>query len=202
MSTRSSRSVWWLRAIVHCGALIPLALLVWGLWQNQLGPDWVGELTRRTGRYAITFLLLSLTPTVIAALSGFKGVLRVRRALGLYAFAYAVLHLLIFIGLDYTFDFGLIFRAILEGRFVLAGLAALAILVPLAVTSTRGWVRRLGRNWKRLHRLTYVASGLAVLHYAWRFKEFRAMPLLAGIALFLLLASRVLVPRFSGSHER
>jgi len=146
-----ARNILWLKIVVHVAALIPLATLIWAFWRRELGPDPVGEMTWRTGRYALTFLILSLTPTVIATVTGFKQVLRIRRALGFYAFMYAVLHFLIFVGLDYGFDFGLIGRAILEGPFVLVGLAALIILTLLAVTSTAGWRRRLGQNWKRLH---------------------------------------------------
>jgi sulfoxide reductase heme-binding subunit YedZ len=185
------RGVPWLRLVVHSAALLPLALLIWAWWHNRLGPDSVAELTRRTGRYALIFLMLSLTPTVIARASGYRGVLRVRRALGLYGFMYAVLHFLSFTGLDYGFDFGLISQAVQEGRLVQVGLVALIMLVALAMTSTRGWMRRLGRNWKRLHRLSYVAAGLAVLHYAWRFKELRTAPLLVGAALLLLLVARL-----------
>jgi sulfoxide reductase heme-binding subunit YedZ len=148
-------------------------------------------MTWRTGRYALAFLILSLVPTVIATVPGFKAVLQIRRALGLYAFMYAVLHFLVFVELDYGFDFGLIVIAIVEGPFVLVGLAALIILTLLAVTSTAGWKRRLGRNWKRLHRLVYLAGGLAVVHYAWRFKELRRMPVLTGAVLLLLLMARI-----------
>jgi sulfoxide reductase heme-binding subunit YedZ len=176
---------------VHSAALLPLALLIWAFWQKRLGPDAVAEMMRRTGRYALIFLMLSLVPTVIARASGYRHVLRVRRALGLYGFMYALVHFLVFIGLDYAFDVGLILQAIREGRLVWVGLAALTILVPLAATSTTGWMRRLGKNWKRLHRLAYVAAGLAVLHYAWRFKELRTAPLLVGAALLLLLIARL-----------
>ena len=181
----------WLRWVVHIAALAPLASLIWDFWQNRLGPDPVGEITWRTGRYALIFIILSLTPTIIARVSGHGKVLRVRRALGLYGFMYAALHFLVFVGLDYAFDVRLMLRAIQEGRSVLVGLAALIILVPLAITSTRGWMRRLGKNWKRLHRLAYVVGGLAVVHYAWRFKELRTTPLLAGTVLVLLLLARV-----------
>lgn len=185
------REVFWLKLVVHTAALLPLAALIWGFWRRQLGPDLIGEVTRRTGRYALLFLILSLVPTVIARVSGYGRVLRVRRELGLYGFMYASLHFLIFVWLDYGFRFGLIWRAIWEGRFLRVGFAALILLLPLALTSTRGWVRRLGRNWRRLHRLTYATAVLAVLHYAWRFKELRTAPLLAGGTLLLLLIARV-----------
>ena len=185
------RGVVWLKLAVHGGALVPLALLLWRFWQGKLGPDPVGDMSRLSGRYALIFLLLSLTPTVIALVSGFRGVLRVRRLLGLYAFMYAGLHFLVFVGLDYGFDLRLIWLGITEGRFILLGLTALLLLVPLAVTSTSGWIRRLGKNWRRLHRLSYLASALVVLHYAWAFKELRSTPLIAGAALALMLLLRL-----------
>ena len=180
----------WLTIVTHIIALAPLVALLWAFWQRRLGPDLIGEATRRTGRYALFFLMLSLTPTVISRLSGWKKVLRVRRTLGLYAFMYVAIHLFMHVGLDYGFDLGLFIETLPESPFILAGLAAWLILVPLAITSTTGWVRRLGRNWARLHRLVYLAGALAVIHYAWHFKELRIQPLLVGIALALLLLAR------------
>jgi sulfoxide reductase heme-binding subunit YedZ len=176
---------------VHVAALLPLAALARSYWLGGLGPDPAGEAIRRTGRYAIVFLLLSLVPTAIKLIAGSRLLLSVRRTLGLYAFAYAALHLLGFAWLDYGLDLDLLLPALVEGRRTPVGLAALVILLGLAVTSTAGWKRRLGRNWKRLHRLTYLASALAVLHYVWSYKELRAAPFAAGLAVLLLLAVRV-----------
>jgi sulfoxide reductase heme-binding subunit YedZ len=185
------RQVLWARLVVHSVALLPLALLIWAFWQDRLGPDAVAEMTRRTGRSALAFLMLSLAPTVFSRATGYRQVLRVRRALGLYSFMYAAVHLLIYVGLDYRFNLRLILDAIRVGRLVWVGLGAFIIMVPLAVTSTAGWMKRLGKNWKRLHRSVYVAAGLAVLHYSWRFKELRTTPLLVGAALLILLIARL-----------
>ena len=199
----SNRRLPWLTIIVHIGGLVPLASLLWAYWRGGLGPDPVGQMTWRTGRPALLFVLLSLMPTVIAAVTGYTQILRVRRTLGLYGFLYAALHFLVFVGVDYAFDFGLIVIGVREGPFVLVGLGAGIILALLAATSTGGWRRRLGGNWRRLHRLVYLAGGLAVLHYAWRFKELRVLPLLAGAALLLLLAARIppIARRFRRSHS-
>jgi sulfoxide reductase heme-binding subunit YedZ len=186
-----SRRTLWLKIVTHVAALAPLALLAWDTWRDGLGADPIGELTRRSGRAAIVLLLLSLMPTVVRTLTGFRGLLRLRRALGLYAFLYAALHFLVFAGLDYGFDVELIWQAIREGRRVVAGLVAGIILLPLALTSTNRCLARLGANWKRLHRLVYLAAVLAVLHYAWSFKELRAAPVLAGMTLLLLLVLRL-----------
>jgi len=181
----------WLQVVVHIAALVPLAVLLGMFCQGQLGPVPIGEVIRRLGRYALVLLILSLVPTVVATITGYGGMVRVRRALGLYAFLYAVLHVLSFAGLDYGFDFGLIARAVLEGRREIVGLVALVILGLLALTSTRGWMKRLGVFWKHLHRLVYLAGGLVVLHYIWNYKVLRTWPALAGVALALLLAARV-----------
>jgi len=131
----------WLQIVTHIAALLPLALLVWDYAQDQLTADPIREITLRTGRYALILLILSLACTPVHIVFGFKRVLRVRRALGLYAFLYASLHLLTFVGLDYGFDFALVGRAILEKRFVQIGFLTFLILLPLAITSTRGWMK-------------------------------------------------------------
>lgn len=182
----------WLRWATHIVSLVPLAALLWTAWRGQLGPDPIGEATRRVGRYAITWLLLSLAPTAINALTGWGELVRVRRALGLYAFFYAALHLGIYIGVDYAFDWPLLIESVRRSPFILAGVGAFILLAPLAITSTNGWRRRLGRNWKRLHRLVYPAGALVVWHYAWNYKELRAQPLIAAAALAALLLVRLL----------
>ncbi|MBN1484874.1 MAG: ferric reductase-like transmembrane domain-containing protein [Chloroflexia bacterium] len=181
----------WLRWSVHLAALLLVTALAWAFWQQRLGPDSIGEITRRTGRYALVMLLLSLTVTPIATLGKFKRILPVRRTLGLYAFWFSLLHLLAFAGLDFAFDFKLILGTARQGNRVLAGLATLVVLLPLALTSTDAWRKRLGRHWKHLHRLAYLAAALDVLHYGLNFKEFRTAPVLATVALILLLIARI-----------
>jgi sulfoxide reductase heme-binding subunit YedZ len=186
-----SRTTFWLKVTVHLATLLLLIALVWGYWRGQLGPDPIGEVIRRTGRYAIIFLILSLVPTAVRLVTGSVALLKIRRILGLYAFMYVALHFLGFAWLDYGFDLPFLLPALIDGRRTFAGLVALIVLIPLAVTSTSGWIRRLGKNWKRLHRLAYLASVLAVLHYAWSFKELRVAPIVAGLLLLILLAVRV-----------
>jgi len=186
-----SRRIAWLTIIPHLVGLLPLVLLLWRYWQGGLGPDPIGAAMRHTGRYALTFLLLSLLPTVLRVTLGITDLPRVRRAVGLYAFLYAAFHLLIYVGLDYAFNWKLLIQALPGATYVLLGLAAFLLLVPLAITSTDGWVRRLGRDWRRLHRLVYPAAALVILHYAGVFKELRAGPVVAGILLALLLIVRL-----------
>jgi sulfoxide reductase heme-binding subunit YedZ len=191
------RKVDWLQIATHVGALMPLAVLAWMFWRGQLGPVPVAAVIRRLGRYALVLLLLSLVPTVIHLATGFGGVVRVRRWLGLYAFLYAALHFLAFAGLDYRFT------TMLESNREIVGLAALTILGLLALTSIQKLMKRLGKAWKPLHRLVYVAAALVVLHYVWNYKELRPWPILAGAALLLLLAPRLPpVARFLSQRRR
>lgn len=181
----------WLQALAHAAALMPLALLLWDYSRGGLGFDPIREATLRTGRYALTLLILSLACTPVYAVTGYKKVLRLRRPLGLYAFMYAGIHLLIFAWLDYGLDFGLLKEDIFNKKYALVGLAAFLTLLPLAITSTRGWTRRLGKNWKRLHRLAYAAALLAVAHFVWLVKADIRRPLLYGAVVALLLIARL-----------
>ena len=179
----------WLQILTHVAALLPLALLAWDYWQGQL-IDLVREITTRTGKTALILLILSLACTSINIIFGFKQVMRVRRALGLYAFMYAGLHFLTFVGLDYGFDFDLLGQGILDQRYVLVGFAAGLLLLLLAITSTQGWQKRLGKNWKRLHQLVYLAGVLDVVHFTWLAKDNRE-PLRYGVVVALLLIMRI-----------
>jgi len=177
-----------LKIATHVGALLPLALLLWDYWFYLLGPNPIQEITLRTGKPALILLVLSLACTPLNTLLGWKQVLPLRRPLGLYAFFYVCLHLLIFVWLDYGLDLALIREGILEKRYALAGFTAFLLLLPLAVTSTRWAMRKLGKNWKRLHRLVYAAAVLAVIHYLWLVKSITAQPLVfAAIVAALLL---------------
>jgi methionine sulfoxide reductase heme-binding subunit len=189
----------WLRILVHAGALSPLVLLIWDYFHFNLTANPIQEVTFRTGRYTLVLLILSLTCTPVNLLFGYKPILRVRRTLGLYAFMYAGFHFLIFVGLDYGFDWNLISEGIFEKRYALVGFAAFIILLSLAITSTKGWQRRLGRRWKHLHRLVYLAGMLAIVHFVWLVKSDFRRPLLFGLAVTLLLLVRVpRVRRFIG----
>ena len=191
METRKSRHrLFWL--LFHLLALTPLIFLVWDYYSNNLTYNPIREITFRTGRIALLFLIGSLAVTPVSAVFDWKAVRRLRRPLGLYAFLYALLHFLTFVGLDYGFDWKLIQGALFENRYALAGLAAFALMIPLAVTSTNAWIRRLGgRRWRRLHRLVYVAALLAVLHYVWLVKADIRIPLLYGAVVVILLVFRL-----------
>jgi len=185
----------WFQWLVHIGALTPLLLLVIDALRDNLTANPIQDVTFRTGKPALVLLVLSLAATPINTIFGFRPALKVRRALGLYSFLYVSLHFLIFIGLDYLFDPELIYEAIFEKRYALVGFAAGMILLPMAITSTKGWQRRLGKKWKRLHKLVYLASTLAVIHYVWLVKSDIREPLLFGGIVALLLLFRIPVIR-------
>jgi len=200
-----------LQIIVHIGAWVPLLWLLWDNYTGNLTINPIQAATQRSGKYALVLLVLSLAATPANTLFGFRQALKVRRALGLYAFMYAAIHLTIFAGLDYGLDWGLLQGAIFEKRFVLVGLAAFLILLSLAATSFKSSMKRMGKNWKRLHKLVYLAGGLVIVHYAWSIKGdvFRLQgdiwqPLLFGLILAFLLFLRIPFVRkwFSGARQR
>ncbi|MDH3943434.1 MAG: sulfoxide reductase heme-binding subunit YedZ [Anaerolineae bacterium] len=181
----------YIQILVHIGAWIPLALGLWDFWNVNLGPDPIREVTLRTGKTALTLLMLSLACTPINTLFKFKPVLKLRRPLGVYSFMYASIHFSIFIGVDYFFNWEQIVEALFEKRYAIVGLSTGLILLPLAITSTKGWKRRLKKNWKRLHKLAYAAGVLAVIHYIWLVKQGVVEPWFWAGGLLILLSLRV-----------
>lgn len=194
----------WLRALVHLGALAPLFFIVLDNYRYNLTANPIQEITVRTGKAALVLLVLSLACTPLNTVFGFREAIRVRRALGLYGFVYVALHLAIFVVLDYGVNLQLIGQAIVEKYYVIAGFVAFLILVPLAITSTRGWMRRLGRRWKSLHKLVYLAVPIAVLHFALLVKSLgsRPEPLIFGAIVLGLLALRLPAIRRASSALR
>lgn len=192
----------WLRLLAHIGALIPLGQLLWDAYGNDLTANPIQEITFRTGKTALILLILSLACTPANTLLGLRQAIPLRRPLGLYAFFYAFLHLLIFAVLDYGLDVSLIWQTVLEKRYVVAGFSAFVLLLPLAVTSTAGWQRRLGKRWRKLHRLVYAAAALAILHFVWLVKADRSEPLTYGAILGLLLALRLPAIRRTATRLR
>lgn len=176
---------------VHIGALTPLVWLLvdWRLDQLTFNP--ILEITKRTGRDALVLLLLALSCAPLSQALKWRRILTVRRTLGVYAFVYALFHFATFVWLDYMFDFALIAEGILEKPFALVGFLAFLILLTLAITSTNGWIKRLGKNWKRLHRFIYPAAVLVIIHFTWAAKQNFGEPLIYGGVLALLLLWRV-----------
>ncbi len=177
--------------VTHVAVLLPLALIIWDFTQDQLTAEPIREIQLRTGKSALVLLVLSLACTPLSRVSRLQWVLKLRRLFGLYAFAYASLHFLNFIGLDYGFDLGLLQKDIPEKRFIFLGFAAFLILLLLAITSTKGWRQRLGKNWQRLHWLIYLAALLAVIHFFLLVKAGRREPFLYAAVVLLLLLARL-----------
>ncbi|MCL5999360.1 MAG: sulfoxide reductase heme-binding subunit YedZ [Chloroflexi bacterium] len=181
----------WLQLVVHICCWLPLIVLVWEASHDLLSVNPIQDITFRTGRTALVILVLSLACTPANNVLGFKQALKLRRPLGLYGFMYAGLHFLIFSVLDYQLDWELIQQTIVEKRYVLVGFAALLLLLPLAITSSKGWMKRLGKNWRRLHALVYLAVPLAVIHFVWLVKADIRVPLQYGAVVALLLVLRI-----------
>lgn len=176
---------------VHVGAWIPLLRIIIDSLRHNLTANPIQELTFRTGKSALALLVFSLAVTPAYTVFGYRPLLKVRRTLGLYAFFYVTLHFFVFVGVDYGFNLNLLREAIFEKRYALVGFAAGLILLPLAITSTKGWMARLGYNWKRLHRLVYLAGILAVVHYIWVVKSDIREPILYTAIVFFLLFLRL-----------
>jgi methionine sulfoxide reductase heme-binding subunit len=183
----------WLRAVVWLLCLVPAGLLLWRGFTGRLTANPIEYITLQTGFWALTLLLVTLAVTPLRRVTGWNELIRFRRLIGLFAFFYATLHLLTYITLDRFFDFSEIGADILKRPYITVGFLAFLLLLPLALTSTRGWIRRLGRRWLQLHRLIYPATALAVLHFYWKkaSKADVSEPLLFAGILGILLLLRV-----------
>jgi methionine sulfoxide reductase heme-binding subunit len=179
-----------LKPLVFLVCLIPLAAIVYDALTGGLGANPIEELELRTGRWALRLLAAALAVTPLRRLSGWNELIRYRRMLGLFAFFYATLHMATYVGLDMFFDWSDIVEDVVEHPYVTIGLATWLILLPLAITSTRGWVRRLGKRWAVLHRLVYVAAITGTVHYLWAVKKDTYLPLVYLTVFVVLLGWR------------
>jgi sulfoxide reductase heme-binding subunit YedZ len=195
LSSLSQRRVLQLRNLLFVLALLPLVRLVAFGFLNRLGANPIEFITRNTGDWALYFLCITLAVTPLRKLTKWNWLVRLRRMLGLYAFFYVALHFTIFFWLDHFFDVQEMWADIVKRPFITVGVLAFVLLIPLAVTSTNGMVRRLGgKRWQWLHRLTYVIVPLGVLHFWWvkAGKNLLAQPILFTTIVALLLLTRVL----------
>jgi sulfoxide reductase heme-binding subunit YedZ len=176
-------------AVVGAG-LLPLGWLGLRALSGALGANPIETVTHTTGGWALRLLLASLAVTPARTLLGLAWLAPYRRTLGLLAFGYASLHFATWIALDLGFAWDAVLDDLLERPFIAAGFTALALLVPLAVTSTQGWIRRLGRRWTQLHRLVYAAAIAAVVHFLWLVKADLLEPAIYAALLAVLLAAR------------
>lgn len=195
----------WLKPWTLAICLYPATRLIWLGLTGGLGVNPIEFITRSLGTWALSFLLITLSVTPLRKLTGWSELLRVRRMLGLTAFFYALSHLLSYLWLDQFFDWTAIFKDILKRPFITIGMATFLMLLPLALTSTNAAMRRLKRNWQRLHRLVYPAAVCAVLHYFWLVKQDTTQPTIYAFVLAVLLGLRVwwqASPLLLSGHEK
>ncbi len=200
----------WTKPFVLFAALFPALQLIWALiaalWFGApltLGANPAQTIEHITGDWCLQFLLLTLAVTPIRKLTGWNKLIRYRRMLGLLAFFYGVLHLSAYTAFDHVFRFEAILADIIKRPFVTVGMGALLLMLPLAITSTKGWIRRLGgQRWIQLHKLTYAIAVLGVVHYWWLVKQDVTWPIFYGFILALLLLTRVVKSSKAGKREK
>jgi sulfoxide reductase heme-binding subunit YedZ len=187
----------WMKLAVFLACLAPFATIAWRFYravqlgEPTLGPNPLETLTHFTGDWTIRFIAATLAITPLRKLFGLPDLIRFRRMIGLYAFFYGCAHFTVYLYFDKLFDFHEIAKDVAKRPFITAGFAALVCMAPLAITSTAGWIRRLGgRRWQRLHRLVYLSGAAAVIHYYWLVKSDIRLPLLYGAIIGVLLAAR------------
>ena len=180
------------KGLVLLLGLMPFCLLVWDSVTGGLSVNPVEDITHRTGDWALRFILVALAVTPVRWISGWNPIIRYRRMVGLLAFFYASLHFSTYIVFDHFFDVSSIFEDVAERKYVTAGFVGFVLMLPLAITSTQGWIRRLGKRWSLLHRLIYVVAIAGVVHFLWLVKLENSEPLVYAAVLAVLLGSRLI----------
>jgi sulfoxide reductase heme-binding subunit YedZ len=182
----------WTKVPVFLLCLVPFGILVWRALTGNLGPNQVETLQHTTGDWTLRFLVLTLCITPFRKLLKLPDLIRFRRMLGLFAFFYACLHFLTYLGPDQSFDLAAMWKDVYKRPFITVGFTAFILLIPLALTSTAGWIRRLGgRRWQMLHRLIYISAICGVIHYYWLVKSAVLRPLTYGAIVAALLLWRL-----------
>lgn len=180
-----------LKALTFLLCLIPLARLGWLGLNDGLGANPIEFITRSTGTWTLVFLMITLTVTPLRRITGWNGLIRFRRMLGLFAFFYVCLHFATYIWLDQFFDWAEIVKDVIKRPFITIGFACFLLLIPLAVTSTNAMQRRLKRRWQLLHRLVYLIAIGGVVHYWWLVKKDITQPAIYALVLAVLLGFRL-----------
>src|SRR5580693_9640906 len=184
----------WAKVVVFVLCLVPLARLGWRAYQQDLTANPIEYITHFTGDWTIRFLLITLAVTPLRQLFNQPQLARFRRMVGLFAFFYGCLHFMTWLGLDKFFDLSEMWKDVVKRRFITAGMTALLLMLPLAITSTSGWVRRLGFvRWQRLHRLIYFSALAGVIHYYWLVKSDIRLPVMYGAMLTVLMLYRAVI---------
>jgi len=182
----------WTKVVVFLVCLIPLGMLVWRGLNNGLGANPVEFIQLTTGRWTLRFLVFTLCVTPFRKLLKLPDLIRFRRMLGLFAFSYLCIHFLTYLVLDQSLDLSAIWKDVAKRPFITVGFLGFLLLLPLAITSTAGWIRRLGgKRWQALHRAIYFAAVCGVIHYYWKVKSDVRMPLFYGALVGILLLWRL-----------
>lgn len=182
----------WVKIPVFALCLVPALLLAWKAYTGNLSANPIEFITHATGDWTIRFLCITLSITPLRKILRLPELIRFRRMLGLFGFFYACLHFLTWFVLDKFFDWGEIAKDVVKRPFITAGFTALVLLIPLAVTSTKGWIRRMGgKRWQMLHRLIYVSGIAGVVHYYWLVKSDVRLPVMYGAIVTVLLVYRL-----------
>ena len=181
---------WLIKPVVFSASLLPFSLLLIGAFNDQLGANPVETLTHQTGLWGLYFLLITLSVTPVRQLTGAAWLVNLRRMLGLFAFFYACLHLLVYLWLDQYFTWNSIVEDVVKRPYITVGFTAWLLLLPLALTSTKAAIKRLGKNWKQLHKLVYMTVMLVMLHFIWLVKADYAEPVLYLLLFLLLMLAR------------
>ena len=179
------------KPIIFLLSSIPFIIIISKIFLNQLGPEPIKEITLHTGEWTLLFLVFTLSMTPLKRLTNLNIWISVRRMLGLFAFFYASLHMLTYIGLDYQFDLSAISKDIFTKKFIFVGFTAWLLMVPLAITSSKKMMGILKKNWKKLHRLIYLISILGIIHFLWLVKKDLTEPLIYLLIIVILLILRV-----------
>jgi sulfoxide reductase heme-binding subunit YedZ len=179
------------KALVFFVCLVPGLWLVFRTLTGRLGINPVEDLELTTGIWAFRFLIMTLAITPVRRITGWNRLIQYRRMLGLFTFFYVCLHFAIYIGIDESFGWDLIVKDVVKRPFITMGFTAFVLMIPLALTSTKGWIRRLGRRWQALHRLIYICAMCASIHYLWKVKVMIGSPVYYAAMVGVLLAFRV-----------
>jgi sulfoxide reductase heme-binding subunit YedZ len=180
------------KPVIFLACLAPLANLAWRGFHDELGANPIEAITHSTGTCTLVFLLITLSVTPLRKLTRQYWLINLRRMFGLFAFFYGCLHLTTYVWLDKFFDVHQMLADIAKRRFITAGLAGFVLMLPLALTSTKSWIRRLGgKRWQALHRLIYLSAAAGVIHYIWLVKADLRSPLRYAFVLLVLLGYRI-----------
>jgi sulfoxide reductase heme-binding subunit YedZ len=186
------KEIGFIKFVVFVNALVPLLLLGYDAYYHRLGANPLEFFTLTTGALTLVFLLISLAVTPLRKILGLPWMVKLRRMLGLYAFFYGSLHLLAYVWFDKSFNLSAATADVFKRPFIAVGMLGFFLLVPLAITSTNGWVKRIGgKNWNRLHKLAYLSGIAGVVHYYLKVKADTRIPLIFGAVLAVLLIYRV-----------